>query len=331
MAQQTINFGTPPAGTDGDTTRTALEKLESNDDELYAAAAANAQAASAAATAAAAAQTTANAASAATAATNVFLSHMSGLKNKLINGDGSANRRGFAGGAIPAGAYCYDQWKADTGGANATVSGGIWTLTSGTIVQPIEAPQLQGKTVTLSVENPSGTLTVTVDGQVGQITVGAGRRGVTFTIAAGSTGNILVKLAGTAVTFKNIQLEIGTAPTDFEVLPPALVDTLLSRYCVSTSLTNGVGFAAGVQYNATGALVQFSMGVAMRATPAMTIAGQIRWSGTGTSTTNPTFASSGSSLTCYMLVFTISGGTAGSAGYAAASGGNAIIVLDAGI
>lgn len=35
MAQQMINFGTPPNGSDGDTRRAALDKLQSNDTELY--------------------------------------------------------------------------------------------------------------------------------------------------------------------------------------------------------------------------------------------------------------------------------------------------------
>ncbi|WNL45970.1 hypothetical protein RKE25_21590 [Dyella sp. BiH032] len=36
MPQQTINLGTPPSGTDGDTVRTALSKCQSNFNELYA-------------------------------------------------------------------------------------------------------------------------------------------------------------------------------------------------------------------------------------------------------------------------------------------------------
>ena len=38
--------------------------------------------------------------------------------NLLLNGDFQINQRGFAGGALSAGTYGFDRWKADAGGAN---------------------------------------------------------------------------------------------------------------------------------------------------------------------------------------------------------------------
>ncbi len=54
--------------------------------------------------------------------------------NLLVNGDMAINQRGFAGGALAAGAYGFDRWKAATGGANLSLSGFAVTLTSGAII-----------------------------------------------------------------------------------------------------------------------------------------------------------------------------------------------------
>lgn len=50
--------------------------------------------------------------------------------NLLINGDFQVNQRSFAGGALAAGAYGYDRWKAHAGGANLSRSGFDLTLVS---------------------------------------------------------------------------------------------------------------------------------------------------------------------------------------------------------
>lgn len=114
--------------------------------------------------------------------------------NLLVNGDMTINQRGFAGGALAAGAYGFDRWKAATGGANLSVSGFAITLTSGAIIQPVE-PALWGLSslaslpLTLSVEDlTGGSLAVTIGSQSGTIIAGAGRRSVTLTPAVGDTG-----------------------------------------------------------------------------------------------------------------------------------------------
>lgn len=58
----------------------------------------------------------------------------SSFKNLLINGDFAINQRSFAGGALAAGVYGYDRWKAGTGGCNVTLSGSVLTHTSGPLV-----------------------------------------------------------------------------------------------------------------------------------------------------------------------------------------------------
>ena len=155
---------------------------------------------------------------------------LAGFRNYLINGDFGINQRDFAGGALSAGSYGHDRWKADTGGANLSVSGDTVTLTSGTIVQVIESPGLGGATVTVSVEDPSGSITVDVEGQTDTITSGSGRRGITLTVPSGSTGDVTVKLSATSVDFKRIQLERGTVATPFEFRPAAIEQALCQRY-----------------------------------------------------------------------------------------------------
>lgn len=160
-------------------------------------------------------------------------------KNLLINGDLGLNQRVFAGGALGAGIYGYDRWKADTGGASVSVSAGVVTLTSGTIVQVIEAPDLASETITVSVEDLSGgDLDVDVEGETDTISAGAGRQGVQIAVPAGSTGNITVKLAPAsgAVTFRRVQLERGGAYTGWAGIDRALELLRCQRYYAKSYL-----------------------------------------------------------------------------------------------
>lgn len=151
-------------------------------------------------------------------------------KNYLINGNFVINQRVFGGGALAAGKYGHDRWKADATGANYTVSSGVVTLTSGTLVQVIETPWLAGETVTVSVDSPTKNLAVNVEGVTGTIYAGSGRRGVTLTIPSSSTGNVTLKLSGTSASFSNVQLEKGSVITDFEYRPIAQERVLCQRY-----------------------------------------------------------------------------------------------------
>lgn len=155
-----------------------------------------------------------------------------GVKNYLINGDFALNQRAFAGGALAAGVYGHDRWKAGAGGCNYTVnvSTGAVTHVSGPLVQVIESPRLASVQITVSVESPNGTVAVNVDGQTGSITSGAGRRGVTLTLPSGSTGNVTLTLTATNVTYRQVQVEFGATTTPFEWRPAAIEYVLASRY-----------------------------------------------------------------------------------------------------
>lgn len=212
------------------------------------------------------------------------LATVTSLKNLVINGAFRINQRVFAGGALSAGVYGYDRWKAGTGGCNVTVNGTTFvvTHTSGPLVQVIETPRLAGQVVTVSVDNPSGSVSVDVDGQTGTITAGTGRRGVTLTVPTGSTGNVTLTLTATGVTYSDVQLERGAFATVFEVHPPAFDLAACQRYYEKSyndtvapgaitqvgALINFVSGLANATYT-SGAPCVFS--VSKRATPAVTI------------------------------------------------------------
>lgn len=165
-----------------------------------------------------------------------------GFKNRLFNGDFGINQRSFAGGALSAGTYGFDRWKAGTGGCNVSLSGGVLTHTSGPLVQVIESPNLASQTVTVSVEDPSGSLTVDVDGVSGTITAGSGRRGVSLAVPSGSTGNVTLTLTATSITYKRVQLELGSVATAFEWRPAGIEIELCQRYF---ELSYPAGYAPG--------------------------------------------------------------------------------------
>ncbi|WID98771.1 DUF2793 domain-containing protein [Bosea vestrisii] len=171
--------------------------------------------------------------------------------NLLINGDFQINQRAFAGGALAAGAYGHDRWKA-SGASSMTLAGDVLTLASGEITQLVERAfwgmaSLASTTVTLSVEAPTQDLAVTVGSASGTITAGTGRRSVTLTTAAGDTGNIAVRLARSgagSASFGRVKLELGTGATPWQPRPEE--SWLAARYChVIRPGAAGVRLAAG--------------------------------------------------------------------------------------
>ncbi len=198
-----------------------------------------------------------------------------GFKNYLINGDFAINQRVFAGGALAAGVYGFDRWKAGTGGCNISLSAGVLTHTSGPLVQVIEAPDLAGKTITVSVDAlTGGNLTVNVEGVIGTIVAGSGRVGVAVAVPAGSTGNVTLTLTPSsgAVTYKRVQVEMGSAATSFEWRPVGTELLLCQRY-YSRFKSGGVfqGFGSGIISASTVCTsVVIKLPATMRAAPATT-------------------------------------------------------------
>ena len=190
---------------------------------------------------------------------------LAGFRNYLVNGAFLINQRAFAGGSLTAGDYGYDRWKAGAGGASVTVSGHDVTLASGSLVQIIEEPDLAGRTVTVSLEDPSAPVSVDLDGVTGTIPAGSGRQGVTLTVPAASTGDLTLELAGTAATFSRAQLERGGFATPFEWRPAMVEEAMCRRYFQSVAAPEIVA-DAGIGGSQWRRVVKF-LPVVMRAQP----------------------------------------------------------------
>lgn len=158
--------------------------------------------------------------------------------NLLINGDFQINQRVFAGGALAAGVYGHDRWKAATGGANYSVSGYVVTLNSGALEQVVETAlwgyaSLASQVVTISIEAPSKDLAVSFGSQSGTITAGSGRRALKLALGAGDTGNLTLQIdrsADDGVTFGRVKLEIGATATDWQARTWQAEIALCCRY-----------------------------------------------------------------------------------------------------
>lgn len=184
-------------------------------------------------------------------------------QNVLINSDFLINQRAFAGGALTAGDYGHDRWKAATGGANYSVSGATVTLASGELEQVVETARwghasFASLQVSVSVEEPSEDLTVTFGSQTGTISAGDGRRSVTLSLAAGDTGNLSFKIkrsvAG-SVTFARPKVEIAPVATPWAPRDAVAELGLCYRYYERLSggagdrrLRRGYGTETGAHY-----------------------------------------------------------------------------------
>ncbi|WP_141098728.1 hypothetical protein [Stenotrophomonas pavanii] len=154
------------------------------------------------------------------------------VENMLINCNVPIiNQDAFAGGAMAAGAYGYDMWKAGTGGCNVSINltTGVFTHTSGPLQQIVESPaNAWGSPLTLSVSNPSGNISVSIGGATGTITAGSGRRSVTVTPTG--SGNMTVQLTATGVTYSLPKLERGSVATPFAYRPVEQELAMCLRY-----------------------------------------------------------------------------------------------------
>lgn len=226
-----------------------------------------------------------------------FPSGAAGLRdtrNLLINPEASVNQRGFAGGALSAGAYGFDRWKGGPGGCTLTrAADGTLTL-DGALVQVVEQPALAGRTVCLSVENPTGTVSVTVAGAAASIAAGSGRRAAAIEVPAGATGDVTVTLQGSGVSFARPVLSRGPLAGAYERLPASATLALCQRYfaktfAAGTAPAGNAGYGGALVSHAVVANaippVRWQYPVPMRAVPALAFynpaAANAQWSAGG--------------------------------------------------
>lgn len=114
MAQEHIVLGTPPTGTDGDTTRTAMQKCEDNFTDLYGTVGAN--------------TTDIASNTASISAVNTALNVLQGFKNKIINGNFDIWQRGTSVAAFTgSNKFAADHWKGSAVGSTIALSQQVFT------------------------------------------------------------------------------------------------------------------------------------------------------------------------------------------------------------
>lgn len=151
----------------------------------------------------AAAVTTANAAAAASAGNTG--------RNVLLNGAFHINQRVFAGGALTAGTYGHDAWKAGAAGCTYTAAGSggaptVLTITAGSLQHIVDAPDVVGGVYTVSWVG-------TAQGRVN----GGAYAASPFTTAALPTDTAITVEFNTG-TLSQVQCEQGASATAFEHL-----------------------------------------------------------------------------------------------------------------
>lgn len=212
------------------------------------------------------------------------------LPSLVLNGDFQINQRAFAGGALTAGAYGFDMWKASSGGANLSISGTRVTLASGEIEQVIDPTDwghetFASKTVTVSIDGVTDQMTVTLGSASGTVPGGAtvGARGsVDLSLGAGDTGPLTLKLKRTAagsVTFGKVRVTLGG---DDLWVPRPFGDelSLCQRYywktydlavAPGTVITDGSLFAIAAATSVNGVTFALTLPVTMKTAPTCTL------------------------------------------------------------
>jgi len=143
--------------------------------------------------------------------------------NLLVNAGFVVNQRRFAGGALAAGSYGFDRWRAGPVGCSlGRATDGTMSL-SGAVEQVVDVAHaaaelgmasFAGAPLTLSVENPSAPLSVLIGTKAATIPAGSGRRAASVTLDASETGNVLVRLhSAETCLFRRLKLELGSHAT----------------------------------------------------------------------------------------------------------------------
>jgi hypothetical protein len=194
-----------------------------------------------------------------------------GFRNRFRNGSFTVNQRGVAGTVtLAAGVYGHDGWKAGAAGCTYTfaTSGNstVITITSGSLLQPVDGPLVEGGIYALSNQG-TAQARIAVNGAS---TSGAYAPATTASplLSSSATANQQITVEFTTGTLDRVQLEPGTSATVFERRPPAIELLLCQRYYQEIYVTVAGYASAGGQF-LSGAFIT----VPMRAIPTYTLSG----------------------------------------------------------
>jgi len=186
-------------------------------------------------------------------------------RNRIINGQGRINQRGYISGTATVGAnqYTLDRWRVVTSGQSLTFTGNdaarTMTAPAGGCEQVIEGANIEGGTYVI---NWTGTATCTVNGT-------ARAKGATFTLTANTNATVRF----TSGTFTDVQLELGSVATPFERLPINEEVALCQRYLYQIGGVSGVPWASPGLAGAGNSRAAVFFPVTMRAAPSLGVTG----------------------------------------------------------
>lgn len=144
---------------------------------------------------------------------------LAGTRNRLINGDLRVNQRVVTGTVtLAAGVYGHDRWKAGAGGCTYTFAASgnrtIITITAGTLIQVVEAPNIEGGVYRLShLGTAQARFGVSGAAPSGSY---APANFVNALISSAATGGATLSIEFSTGTLDSAQVEFGTVATPFE-------------------------------------------------------------------------------------------------------------------
>ncbi|MBQ0822276.1 DUF2793 domain-containing protein [Microvirga sp. HBU67558] len=205
--------------------------------------------------------------------------------NLLINAAFRVNQRRFAGGALAAGIYGFDRWKAGPGGCTLGVAADGTVSLSGALDQVVDVAQaaetgaasFAGATLTLSVEDPSDPLPVAVGTKTATIPAGPGRRWASVTLDGSETWPVTVRLQPSApCSFRRVKLELGVQATPWAGVTADIEELRCRRYYQRLAASGGTPAILGALGQRVGNNVidcPCTLPVPMRADPVLTTSG----------------------------------------------------------
>jgi len=136
--------------------------------------------------------------------------------NLLLNAGFQINQRGFVGGALAAGDYGYDRWRAASAGFNGQADGEAIAITTGGIEQVVDVALHPGDPFTVSAENMgTAPLQVTCFSQTVSLPAGGGRHAATFTVPDPAPPTIVLELSGHGAIAHRPKIEAGRVATAY--------------------------------------------------------------------------------------------------------------------